>query len=314
MADSPRLATESIAGRRPYQEDSVFADNLSDGRTLVAVADGMGGHAAGEVASDLALETLVLALEDGEGLAAAFRLANERVHSGGTEPGQEGMGTTLVALLLDGDEYMIANVGDSRGYQISSDEIQQLTEDHSFMAEAIKQGQSEDEAMRTPWKDILTRAIGTQEEVEVDVLGPSLIEQDTAFLICSDGLYKVLRDQQLRDLFTKSLAPQDAVKSLVIAAFEGGSDDNISVAIAEYGQVPRATPPSKEILSYSPEADSEHFSEVALQVEDLEEEPPPILESAKEAVLDGSDGANSIVGIILAVLVALAVAVILLVG
>jgi protein phosphatase len=98
----------------------------------------MGGHAAGEVASALALETLVSALEDGEGLVAAFRLANERVHTGGAEPGKEGMGTTLVALLLDGDEYMTANVGDSRGYQVSSDGIRQLTEDHSFIAEAIK--------------------------------------------------------------------------------------------------------------------------------------------------------------------------------
>ena len=311
MADQLRLAMESIAGRRPYQEDSVLAENLSNGRTLVAVADGMGGHAAGEVASALALETLVSALEDGEGLVAAFQLANERVHTGGTEPGKEGMGTTLVALLLDGDEYMIANVGDSRGYQVSSDGIRQLTEDHSFIAEAIKQGQPEEEAIRTPWKDVLTRAIGTQEEVEVDVVGPSPVQKDTAFLICSDGLYKTLNDEELRKLFAQSVAAQDAVKSLVTAAFEGGSDDNISVVIAEYGQVPRDTPLSTEILSYSPEADSERFNESALEREGSEEEVPPTVESTEEAVSDGNSGVNSIVGAILVVAAVVAAVVIL---
>lgn len=311
MADQLRLSIESIAGRRPYQEDSVFAENLPDGRTLVAVADGMGGHAAGEVASALALETLVSALGDGEGLAAAFRLANERVHTGGTEPGKEGMGTTLTALLLDGSEYMIANVGDSRGYQISSDGIRQLTEDHSFMAEAIKQGQSEEEAMRTPWKDVLTRAIGTQAEVEVDVVGPSMVQKNTAFLICSDGLYKTLNDEKLRKLFAESVAPQDAVKSLVTAAFESGSDDNISVAIAEYGQVPRDTPPSPDVLSHSPEASLERFSELPLQVESLEEEVLPSVEGAEEAISDGKSGANFIVGTILIVAVLVAAMVIL---
>ena len=137
MAEDPRLAIESIAGQRPYQEDAVLARSLSDGRVLVAVADGMGGHAAGEVASALALETLVSTLEDGKGLDVAFRLANREVHEKAHEPGKQGMGTTLVAALVEEGEYFIANVGDSRGYLISGDGIRQLTEDHSFVAEAM---------------------------------------------------------------------------------------------------------------------------------------------------------------------------------
>lgn len=257
MANQPRLAVESISGQRPYQEDSVLAETLADGRTLVAVADGMGGHAAGEVASALALETLVEAVKDGKDLEQAFVLANGRVHAKANEPGKQGMGTTLVAVLVDGEEYLLANVGDSRAYLVSSDGIRQVTEDHSFVAEAMKRGQSEAEAMATPWKDALTRSIGTEEEVEVDVFGPFPLKDDTALLICSDGLYKTLTDSDLLGLFAQSSGPRGAAQSLVAAAFDGGSDDNISVAIAEYGEVPRQVAPTTMLLSYEPDEDAE---------------------------------------------------------
>lgn len=239
MSNQPRLAVESIAGLRPYQEDSVLAETLADGRTLLAVADGMGGHAAGEVASALALETLSAAISDGQPLGDAFRLANSRVHAMASEPGKQGMGTTLTAVLVDGSEYSVANVGDSRVYLISPEGIRRLTEDHSFVAEAMKRGQSEEEAMATPWRDALTRSIGTDEQVEVDVFGPFPLENDAAFLICSDGLYKTLSDEGMNELFGRSSTPRGAAQTLVSAAYDGGSDDNISVAIAEYGEVPR---------------------------------------------------------------------------
>lgn len=239
MSNQPRLAVESIAGQRPYQEDSVLAEMLADGRTLVAVADGMGGHAAGEVASALALEALTEAIARGGSLGDAFREANARVHEKASEPGKQGMGTTLVAVLVDGDEFSVANVGDSRAYLVSAEGVRQLTEDHSFVAEAMRRGQSQEEAMGTPWKDALTRSIGTESEVDVDVFGPLPLQPDSAFVICSDGLYKTLSDEDLGDLFGQSVNALGAAQSMVTAAFDNGSDDNISVAIAEFGEVPR---------------------------------------------------------------------------
>lgn len=239
MAEEPRLAVESIAGQRPYQEDSVIAQNLSDGRLLIAVADGMGGHAAGEVASALALETLVSALEGGDALDAAFVRANEEVHEQARDPSRQGMGTTLVAAVIEDGEYFVGNVGDSRGYLVQGEGIRQLTDDHSFVAEAIKRGQSEEEAMRSPFRDALTRSIGTEPQVAVDVFGPFPIRDDSALLLCSDGLYKTLTDDDLLRIYLQSGSPQGAAQTLVSEAFDSGSDDNISVVVAEYGSVPR---------------------------------------------------------------------------
>ncbi|NNF12222.1 MAG: serine/threonine-protein phosphatase [Gemmatimonadetes bacterium] len=253
MNYEPRLASESIAGARPYQEDSVLVQELSGGRVLVAVADGMGGHAAGEVASALALETLVRALEDGVGIDKAVELANREVHEQAKDPGKHGMGTTLTAAIVEDGEYMIANVGDSRGYLINDAGIRQLTEDHSFVAEAMKRGQSEAEAMNTPYRDALTRSIGTSAEVDVDVFGPFPLESDTALLICSDGLYKTLDDGDLRRIYMESGSPLGAAQTLVSSALENGSDDNITVAIAEYGEVPRLEQ-STQALGFDPTA------------------------------------------------------------
>jgi len=240
VADEPRLSVESIAGQRPYQEDAVLARNLPDGRLLVAVADGMGGHAAGEVASALALETLVSALEGGEELDTAFRLANARVFEKAKEPGKKGMGTTLVAALVEDGEYLVANVGDSRGYLVTADGIRQITDDHSFVAEAVKRGQSLEEAMATPWRDALTRSIGTEGQVDVDVFGPFPVRGHSALLICSDGLYKTLSEEDLWQIFVQSDTPESAARTLVSEALDRGSDDNISVAIAEYGEIARS--------------------------------------------------------------------------
>jgi len=258
MSDKLRLATESIAGLRPYQEDSVITQALPDGRTLVAVADGMGGHAAGEVASALALEVLVEEVTGGTPLGEAFVVANQKVHLKSREPGKAGMGTTLVAMLLDGDSYEVANVGDSRAYLLSGDGIRQITEDHSFVAEAIKRGQSEEEALSSKWKDALTKSIGTDAEVTADVFGPLTVEPNTAVLLCSDGCYKTLRAEDIRDVFVKSGGPRGAAQSLVSEAYDRGSDDNITVAIAEFGEVPRDRPAGTMPLEFeAPEPDPE---------------------------------------------------------
>jgi len=252
MSERPRLAQHSIPGRRPYQEDSIHGGELADGRLLVAVADGMGGHAAGEVASALALETLKASLEADIELEEAFRLANQQVHAKSKEPGKQGMGTTLVAVVVDGDRYQVANVGDSRGYLLSADGIKRITQDHSFVAEAMKRGQSEEEATASQWRDALTRAIGTDAQVEVDVFGPFPVEKNTAFLLCSDGLYKTLKDPDLRGIFARSGGPKGAANNLVTEAYERGSDDNISVVIAEFGQVPREQTQGTMPLEFEP--------------------------------------------------------------
>jgi protein phosphatase len=291
----------------------VFADVLTDGRTLVAVADGMGGHAAGEVASALALRTLQDALAEGGELGDAFRLANERVHRMASEPGKQGMGTTMTAVLVDGSEFHVANVGDSRVYLISTRGIRQLTNDHSFVAEAMKRGQSRDEAMATPWRDALTRSIGTEEDVDVDVFGPFPLEDDTAFLICSDGLYKTLSDDELRDLFVRSGGTRGAAQAMVSAAFDGGSDDNISVAIAEYGEVPRDTAPTTMVLPFE-RGDDDEAPATVLDQPALGSQPPPVdLETAAAAVEEGAlvagfpMGALVAVGLVVAVVIAILV-------
>ena len=278
MSEQPRLAIESIAGLRPYQEDAVLSETLPDGRILVAVADGMGGHAAGEVASALALKTLSEAVQQGSALDDAFRLANERVHAKAREPGKQGMGTTLVAMLLDGDSYQIANVGDSRGYLVTGEGARRITEDHSFVTEAIKRGQSEEEAMASQWKDVLTRCIGTEAEVEVDLFGPFPVDPDTAVLLCSDGLYKVLSDADLGGMFLESGGPRGAAQSLVANAYEAGSDDNISVAIAEFGEVPRDRPAGTIPMEYEPPDEVEVAEAPTAEVE-AEAAPPPTVSS-----------------------------------
>ena len=291
MAPQPRLAVESIPGKRPYQEDSVFADVLTDGRTLVAVADGMGGHAAGEVASALALRTLQDALTEGRELGDAFRIANARVHQMASEPGKQGMGTTMTAVLVEGSQFRVANVGDSRVYLISDSGIRQLTDDHSFVAEAMKRGQSKAEAMATPWRDALTRSIGTEEDVDVDIFGPFPLEHDSAFVICSDGLYKTLTDDDLRKLFVRSGGPRGAAQAMVSAAFDGGSDDNISVAIAEYGEVRRGGESTTMVLSFDGGSAGKGASATSIdQPAVLSSQPAPVLDTparAPEAAVDG---------------------------
>jgi len=255
----PRVAGLSIAGQRPYQEDAYVTRTLSDGRTLMAIADGMGGHAAGEVASALALETLVAEVERGTPLDEAFRYANRAVHTKSQEPGKLGMGTTMVAALLDGGEYRIANVGDSRAYLLTSSGMRQISEDHSFVAEAVKRGQSEEDVLNSPWRNALTRSIGTDMEVLVDLFGPFPVEPDTALMLCSDGLYKSLSDADLRRAFGRSAGPEDAVQALVASALEAGSDDNITVVLAEFGEVARdrASPVADDD---APEDDGDHAS------------------------------------------------------
>jgi protein phosphatase len=278
---SLQVVTETIAGRRELNEDSILSVVLSDDRHLLAVADGMGGHAAGEVASAMALEVLQEALEAGVDLEGACKQANERVYAEAqADVSKKGMGTTLVVLLLDGDQYQIANIGDSRGYEITGEGIDQVTEDHSFVAEAVRRGHDEAEAMQSQYRDALLRCIGTTEDVEVDIFGPFSAARDVAVLLCSDGLYKTLSAQEMREIFSESDDLDITTQELISASYDAGSDDNISIVLAEWGSVSR---------EFTPAASVEMGDAPTLVFDEPFEAPPLDEEDAGEAV-DADDG------------------------
>ena len=239
--ESPTVRTcwYTDRGRRPSNEDAVLVEALIGDRDLVAVADGMGGHAGGEIASGKALQTLLNRLESSNDLAAAVKDANAALLAAAEEnPEWRGMGTTLVALLRVGATYHVANVGDSRAYRLDESGISRITEDHSFTAEAVSSGRlSEDEAERSPWRNALTRAVGTDAEVEVDVFGPFELTPAHVVLLCTDGLYRVMSDSELDEEVRSRQDRLDSARDLVADALRRGSNDNISVALVEFGDM-----------------------------------------------------------------------------
>jgi protein phosphatase len=228
----------SFSGRRATNQDAVVAGRLTDGRELVAVADGMGGHQGGEVASQRALETLVASLEAGRTLRDAMVDANAAVYTAAQEnPAWTGMGTTVVALLRSGDRYQIANVGDSRAYRVSDDVIHQITDDHSFLAEALRAGQmAPEEARNSRWRNALTRAIGTDPAVEVDTFGPFEVQQSQTVVLCSDGLHGSIADEAMLSCLQQNKDVWGAAMCLADQAFKNGSKDNISVAVVSFAE------------------------------------------------------------------------------
>jgi PPM family protein phosphatase len=236
MLTRASAAWSTHTGKRHGNQDAALAEVLPDGRELVAVADGMGGHAGGEIASRLALDVLHGALRDGLDLRAAVLAANDAVYARAmAEPELEGMGTTLVVLLRRGGRYEIANVGDSRAYRLNGRGLEQLTLDHSFMAEAERNGMSADEIARSPWRSALMRAIGTDPDVEPDLFGPFEVSEPHAVLLCSDGLYGVVAAPVIVEQFLKAASIEAATQALVEYAAAAGSRDNITAAAMEFG-------------------------------------------------------------------------------
>jgi len=220
-------------GGRSSNQDAAIALTLADGRELVAVADGMGGHVGGAVASRLALETLAGRLGEGASLVDAVRAANEAVHAAPLRrPEWQGMGTTLVALLRTGGRYEIANVGDSRAYRVGAGGVEQITRDHSYLAEALAQGElAAEEARRSPWRHAVTRSLGLEEDVEVDTFGPFTIREPHYVLLCSDGLSNVLPEEALGEPFVGGPEPQNAAERLGLAALAVSCTDNVTAAV-----------------------------------------------------------------------------------
>ena len=238
MGAKPAVAGwHTSIGRRSSNEDAVIAGVLADGRELIAVADGMGGHKAGEVASQSALETILTALKAGRSLHDAVADANSTLYAAARQnPNWSGMGTTVVALLREGDHYHIANVGDSRAYRVTDDRVEQITADHSFLAEAANTGAiSLDDARRSRWRNALTRAVGTDTTLDVDVFGPFDANEPHNVVLCSDGLYNSVTDETLRGALALSPDPQTAAMHLTEEAYRNGSNDNITVAVVLFG-------------------------------------------------------------------------------
>jgi protein phosphatase len=215
---------------------------LASRGTLLAVADGMGGHALGEVASHAAVEALFRYYYAADGsppddfrLAVqaakdAVRLANARREEAASTKGQAGMGTTLVVALVGGTTLQIANVGDSRAYRLHAGDLSLLTVDHSLVAEQVRAGMiSADDARTYPLRNVLTRAIGGGPDTLVDFFLAPWLPGDR-LLLCSDGL-RVLLDDLIRDALL-GREPEDAVRWLVDAANERGAPDNVSVIVA----------------------------------------------------------------------------------
>jgi serine/threonine protein phosphatase PrpC len=226
---------------RQNNEDAIAYDPAQG---LAILADGMGGHNAGEVASQLAVETVGQRLLDilgddapdyAEALTAAVRQANSSVYERSKLIADcNGMGTTLVVACFHAGQAHIANVGDSRLYLYRGGEMSQLTRDHSLVADMVEKGfMSAEEARESPQKNIITRAVGLQAEVDVDIYQQALQAGDL-YLLCSDGLSDVVDDRAILDCIEDNIADIDALsRQLVDKARQAGGPDNISVIVVQ---------------------------------------------------------------------------------
>ncbi len=239
----------SDVGRvRDHNEDYIAWDEM---RGLVLLADGMGGHNAGEVASELAVRRIREAMQDiltaemiasnvinySEALCDAIIYANDEINHVARESEQySGMGTTIVAMLFVGERAILANVGDSRIYRYRDDTLEQLTVDHSLVQEMVDSGMlNEQEAQASISRNVITRALGISEQVEVDIVEESPRDGDT-YLLCSDGLTDLVADERIRAALISSRGDMDmACAELVAQANEEGGRDNISIVLARYG-------------------------------------------------------------------------------
>ncbi len=212
-------------------------------RGLFIVADGMGGHAAGEVASDMAVRTIARTLgslkgmsveEAGAQLSEAIRSANGAIFNRTVgEQDKRGMGTTVTALVLQPNRYLIGQVGDSRAYLLRDGEITQLTKDHSYVQEQVDAGLLTAEQARVhPYSNVITRCVGAGEDVTPDVLAGDLREGDIV-LLASDGLTGMLEDEQLATILSSPKAPQEWVDQMIAEANHRGGLDNITAIVVQ---------------------------------------------------------------------------------
>jgi len=235
---SVRLAAMTDVGpERERNEDAAYASKDHEFPVL-AVADGMGGHNAGDVASATALDKFAEQIESTDklnteaGLTIAVRKANDALLSSISDnPEHEGMGTTLVGAILDDTTAVIINVGDSRAYHITNHEAIQVTKDQSLVQQLVDQGTiSEGEAVDHPYSNVVSQSLGTEEPIDPDLYHTTL---SGTLLLCSDGLSDVVSAKEICDVINTEETLDDAAGKLIEKANENGTTDNISVALAQ---------------------------------------------------------------------------------
>ena len=254
-------ATESTCktdtGRqRRENEDSVYVR-----APVFAVADGMGGAQAGEVASRIATETFEHGLPDGDGspeerLAHLVRDANHQIYDRSrSEQGREGMGTTLTAAYLDGSQLALAHVGDSRAYLFRDGELTRLTQDHSLVDELVRQGKlTEEQAAEHPQRSIITRALGPEPDVDVDTWTYPVRAGDVV-LLCSDGLTSMISEERIKEILQDAPSLDEAGNRLIDEANEAGGRDNITVVLFRVEEVADGSQPDQPTIVAGPAPD-----------------------------------------------------------
>lgn len=241
---------------RSGNEDSYL---MVPDRGIFVVADGMGGHAAGEVASDMAVHYVARELESLRGLTdeqvadrmrGAIRTANGAIFQRTlTEHDKRGMGTTVTALTLYESRFLIGQVGDSRAYLLRDNKLSQLTKDHSYVQEQVDAGYLTPEQARThPYSNVITRCVGANSDVMPDIYVGTVRPRDL-FLLASDGLTGMLEDYQLAELLSPERMPEEEVDSLVAEANRHGGLDNITAVIVRIDSV---EPPPPENITQAP--------------------------------------------------------------
>lgn len=243
---APLLSALSDVGlTRQLNEDNWGWKKLSNRAILYAVADGMGGHDGGEVASHLAVATICQVARQRESQAPpgadavenlldeAFQTANNTIKDQAEAKGND-MGTTLVSMLvLENKTAFVANVGDSRAYMLRDRALHQLTKDHSLVAKMVERGRiTEEEARNHPHSNILLRTVGTERDVDIDVFRVDVLPGDKV-MMCSDGLWGEVEDQDLESIMNTYGDPRIAARELVRAAHHGGGKDNVTLMIVE---------------------------------------------------------------------------------
>lgn len=239
------FSVTNIGKKRKLNQDFVYTSEVPVGHlpNLFIVADGMGGHNAGDYASKLAVETMVeeIAVSAEREPEAVLRMAVEKANamvngSAKKAPELEGMGTTVVAASFEGRTLSVANVGDSRLYVVGGHEIRQITRDHSWVEDMVRSGgMGREEARNHPDKNIITRAVGAEDTVKTDFFSVTLREGDM-ILMCTDGLTNMLNDEEIRMVLDGARDIVEKAEELVRRANENGGRDNISVILIEPGE------------------------------------------------------------------------------